>query len=237
MSLAPTPTVHAVAARVEMASHSPLNEHISKQVLLEVERQAHRLFESAEDSSIALGDLYAHGSRTANLAVQIGKVLGLASIDLTLLGLGALLHDIGKALVPTSIREKDGALSVLELTVIRRHTTHGESILRSVFNGQPEIADAIAGIAYSHHERWDGNGYPQGLKGEAIPLLARITAVADVFDALISPRSYKPAWSLDRAINAIVSEREKQFDPRCVDAFIELVSANALVPLSSANDH
>ena len=135
----------------------------------------------------------------------------------------APLHDIGKIGIPDEILLKDGSLSDDEWTVMKTHTLIGESVLdvaeieRDHDSGVISKAIKIAG---SHHERWDGTGYPRGIAGEAIPLEARIMSLADMYDALVSARPYKNAWSHDRAVGEIISKRGKQFDPLIVEAFM-----------------
>ena len=134
----------------------------------------------------------------------------------------SILHDIGKVAVPDKILRKPGKLTLLEYEVIKTHTTLGGDALKEVaarVKGQSFLSIATE-IAYHHHERWDGNGYPSGLKGEEIPLSARITALADFFDAVTSKRIYKPAFSLERTRALILEGKGCQFDPDLVDAFL-----------------
>ncbi len=134
----------------------------------------------------------------------------------------SILHDIGKVAVPDKILRKPGKLTILEYEVIKTHTTLGGDALKEVaarVRGQSFLSIATE-IAYHHHERWDGNGYPSGLKGEEIPLSARITALADFFDAVTSKRIYKPAFSLERTRALILEGKGCQFDPDLVDAFL-----------------
>ena len=135
----------------------------------------------------------------------------------------APLHDIGKINIPDGILNKPGKLSEEEFEIMKTHTTAGKKIMEdaiSTVEGENYLKEARNMAAY-HHERWDGKGYPEGLHGEVIPLSARIMAVADVFDALTSPRVYKPAFSLEKSIEIITEEKGKQFDPKCVEVFLE----------------
>ncbi len=135
----------------------------------------------------------------------------------------APLHDIGKINIPDGILNKPGKLTPEEFDIMKTHTTAGKKIMEdaiSTVEGENYLKEARNMAAY-HHERWDGKGYPEGLHGEVIPLSARIMAVADVFDALTSPRVYKPAFSLDKALGIITEESGKQFDPKCVEVFME----------------
>ena len=133
------------------------------------------------------------------------------------MSLAATMHDVGKIAVPDAILLKPGALTPEERREMEQHAERGRRILSGSASPVMRLAAEIAG---SHHERWDGTGYPQGLTGEAIPLSGRMVAVADVFDALISARSYKPAWSLERARAHLESEAGRHFDPACVAAFL-----------------
>lgn len=134
----------------------------------------------------------------------------------------SILHDIGKVAVPDKILRKPGRLNLMEYEVIKTHTTLGGDALKEVaarVSGQSFLTIAME-IAYFHHERWDGKGYPKGLKGMDIPLSARITALADFFDAVTSKRIYKPAFSIKRARALILDGKGCQFDPDVVDAFL-----------------
>jgi putative two-component system response regulator len=136
------------------------------------------------------------------------------------------MHDLGKIAVPDVILGKTSGLDAPEWLVMRQHATIGGSILA---NSSSELLQAGRVIALSHHERWDGKGYPLGLAGEDIPLWGRICAVADTFDAVTSERSYKPAYSNDIALRILREESGKQFDPRIVEVFIECFDAIATV--------
>jgi len=127
------------------------------------------------------------------------------------------MHDIGKLGTPDHILLKPGPLTPEEFDIMKRHAVIGYEILK---DSQSRVLRAGAVIAHSHHEKFDGSGYPQGLAGEAIPLHGRIVAVADVFDALTSERPYKKAWEVARAVEFIRAGAGAHFDPRCVDAFL-----------------
>jgi len=128
------------------------------------------------------------------------------------------LHDIGKIGVRDSILNKPGPLSMDEYEIVKKHPSIGDSIV-SELGLSPEERSIIR----HHHERWDGAGYPDGLSGEQIPLLARILSVADAFDAMTSKRAYRNAMSLDQALAELFKNRGKQFDPLALDAFLEVV--------------
>lgn len=128
----------------------------------------------------------------------------------------APLHDLGKIGIPDAVLGKAGALSSEEWDVMRRHTTIGCGLLRDQASPVLQLG---AEIALSHHERWDGTGYPLGLRGADIPLSGRIVALADVFDALTTVRPYKPAWLVEQAVDQIVADSGTHFDPDVVTAF------------------
>lgn len=132
------------------------------------------------------------------------------------------LHDIGQAPTPDSILSKSGTLTSQEFADLKDHTLRGAASLERASEGRPTepFLEIALQIVRSHHERWDGSGYPQGLKGEEIPLAARVVALADVYDALTTTRPYKPAWSPERAREALLAGRGSQFDPAVVDAFL-----------------
>jgi HD-GYP domain-containing protein (c-di-GMP phosphodiesterase class II) len=135
----------------------------------------------------------------------------------------APLHDVGKIRIPDAVLNKPGKLTPEEFEIMKTHATVGKEIIDkaiSTVEGGSYLKEARNMAAY-HHERWDGKGYPEGLKGEEIPLSARVMAVADVFDALTSKRIYKPAFSIEEALKIIEEGRGTQFDPRCVDVFLE----------------
>lgn len=157
-----------------------------------------------------------HVARVATVARIIAEELGQPAEYARTLYLAAPLHDVGKIGVPDAILNKPGKLDDAEIVTMRKHVEVGEKILA---DGDSDLVQMAAEIAGAHHERWDGAGYPKGLAGHAIPLSARITSVADVFDALCSARVYKPAWTVDAARAEIRRCAGTQFDPACVDAF------------------
>jgi len=157
-----------------------------------------------------------HVARVATVAKIIAEELGQSADFARTLYLAAPLHDVGKIGVPDAVLNKPGRLDADEQAMMRRHVEFGEKILE---DGDSDLVQMAADVAAGHHERWDGQGYPRGLKGDAIPLSARITAVADVFDALCSRRVYKPAWPVADARLEIKKGAGTQFDPACVAAF------------------
>ena len=150
----------------------------------------------------------------------------------------APLHDVGKINIPDEVLNKPGKLTPEEFEIMKTHTTAGKKILENAIDtvqGGNYLKEARNMAAY-HHERWDGKGYPEGLHGEVIPLSARIMAIADVFDALTSPRIYKPAFPLDKALDIITDGSGTQFDPKCVEAFMDSLS-EAKVILKKYNEN
>lgn len=148
----------------------------------------------------------------------------LSGENLKLIVRGAPLHDLGKVGIPEEVLFKPGKLSSEEWEIIKTHSKRGAELLRKSLQDVPNsfpFLEVAAEIAHSHHEHWDGSGYPDGLKGEEIPVSARIVAVVDVFDALITTRPYKRIWSLEEAKDLIEAGRGTHFDPDVVDAFCE----------------
>jgi len=163
-----------------------------------------------------------HLTRMAKYSALIGRHLGLGTETVHVLEVAAPMHDIGKIGIPDAVLLKDGPLTPDETGVMRAHPRMGYDILK----GSPsKYLSMGAIIALGHHEKFDGSGYPNGLHGEDIPLVARIVAVADVFDALVSERPYKRAWPADEGIEFLKSQRDRHFDPTCIDAFLSDRSA------------
>ena len=158
-----------------------------------------------------------HLMRMARYSALIGMNLGLGAETSHVLEVAAPMHDIGKIGIPDAILLKNGPLTREEDETMRRHPRIGYDILK----GSPsKYLSMGAIIALGHHEKFDGSGYPNGLHGDDIPLVARIVAVADVFDALVSERPYKHAWPIVESVEYLKSQRGRHFDPRCVDAFL-----------------
>jgi putative two-component system response regulator len=160
-----------------------------------------------------------HAERVGRAAGALGELLGLAMPTIALLRAAAPLHDIGKIGIPDSILLKPSSLTPSELEIMRTHTTIGGAILAHSDTAELLLAKRIA---LSHHERWDGSGYPHGLIGEGTPISGRIVAVVEVFDALVHDQPYKQAWSIDEAVSEISAQCASQFDPDVVDAFLRL---------------
>ncbi len=160
-----------------------------------------------------------HTERVGHLAALLGRRLGLASRTGALVRIAAPLHDVGKIAIPDHILVKPERLSAEEFEVVKTHAAVGARILSG---GRSELLEVAERIARSHHERWDGGGYPDGLVGDAIPLVARLVTVADVFDVLVHERPYKEEWSVADAAEEIRRAAGTQLDPQVVEAFDDL---------------
>jgi CHASE2 domain-containing sensor protein len=189
-----------------------------------------RLAQAAESRDMDTGQ---HIERIGHLCERLALRVGLGATQAQLLRHASAMHDIGKIGIPDRVLLKPGSLDDEEWTIMRTHTTIGAEILAGSTSPLVQMAEVIA---RTHHERWDGTGYPQGLRGEQIPLIGRICAVCDVFDALISARPYKHAWPRAAALDAIAKGRGSQFDPALVDAFLGLPSEDHHDPPSNL-DH
>jgi HD-GYP domain-containing protein (c-di-GMP phosphodiesterase class II) len=165
-----------------------------------------------------------HSQRVTGLTLGLARYLGIKGDALKYVQWGALLHDIGKMGIPDQLLLKEGPLTLDEMQIMQQHPGHGYKLLSSI----PFLRPALD-IPYSHHEKWDGTGYPRGLRGEEIPLAARIFAVVDVWDALISDRPYRKAWSRERALNYIKNQSDKHFDPRIVEAFLDYILKTEII--------
>ncbi|NOQ35597.1 MAG: response regulator [Methylococcaceae bacterium] len=159
-----------------------------------------------------------HISRVAEYSRLLAHYYGLNDDDAEIIYAAAPMHDIGKIAVDSKILHKKGKLTTEEYTAMKEHATFGHKILQ---NSQRKILKAAEIIAYQHHEKWDGSGYPRGLKAENIHIYGRIVSFADVFDALSNPRAYKKAWSKEEVLNYITEEAGKHFDPHLVELFLK----------------
>lgn len=162
-----------------------------------------------------------HSDRVTNLTVEFAKFMNIPRKDLVHIYRGALLHDIGKIGIPDAILLKPGKLNDEEMAIMQKHPQYAYDLLYPT-----EFLRLALDIPYSHHEKWDGSGYPQGLKGEAIPLSARLFAIVDVFDALTSDRPYRMAWTKEQTLDYIKEKSGTHFDPKVVDAFLEYMRSN-----------
>lgn len=162
-----------------------------------------------------------HTQRVGTMVARLAQCFDMSPVEIERLRWAAPLHDLGKIGIPDSILLKPGKLDPPEFDVIKKHTHIGAGILAGSQSARLSLAELIA---LTHHERWDGFGYPHGLRGAAIPIEGRLVAVADVFDALTHARPYKPAWPLNDALREITRQREQQFDPLAVDALLSIIN-------------
>jgi len=192
--------------------------------LLEIERQQRALLNAAyHDTVVALAGALeskdtgtrAHSERVQLYAVELARACAPQLLDDPSIEYGFVLHDVGKIGIPDNVLQKPAPLSLPERRLIEKHTILGEQMLEGVSFMSPECLSVVR----SHHERWDGQGYPDGRRGDEIPLGARVFAVADALDAITSDRPYRREQSWDSAVDEIVAESGKQFDPHVVDAF------------------
>lgn len=166
---------------------------------------------------------FEHSCHVSADAVLLAKAIGLNNNEVRTVKEAGLLHDIGKIGIPESILKKQGKLTDEEYEIMKTHVVNSTEMIHHLPN-----MDYVIPAVLAHHERYDGNGYPRGLKGEEIPLLGRILAVCDSYDAITSKRSYKEALSKEYAIAELQRNRGTQFDPVLVDAFVKLIYAGKL---------
>jgi putative nucleotidyltransferase with HDIG domain len=159
-----------------------------------------------------------HTQRVTELTLRLARTMGVPEADLVHIRRGALLHDIGKMAIPDSILHKPGPFTAEEAEIMRRHPTYAYELLYPIAYARPALD-----IPYCHHEKWDGTGYPRGLRGEQIPLAARIFAVVDVWDALCHDRPYRPAWSEAEALKYIREKTGQDFEPRVAEIFLQML--------------
>ncbi|VVE66255.1 response regulator receiver [Pandoraea captiosa] len=178
------------------------------------------------------GGTATHMWRVGALAWRFAQALGMSGIESQALGLAAALHDTGKLCIPNAILDKPGKLSPEEMQMMRMHPQLGGDMLNAIGGAACELA---ATVARTHHERFDGRGYPYGLSGNRIPLAGRIVALVDVFDALASHRPYRAALSPAQIVAAMLAERGRHFDPWLLDAFLEHSLIGALEISSGAH--
>jgi HD-GYP domain-containing protein (c-di-GMP phosphodiesterase class II) len=166
-------------------------------------------------------DTGAHIERIGRFSTLLAEQVGLESERCELMSYAAPLHDVGKVAIPDAILLKPGSLTSEERAIVETHAEEGYRLLRG---SSSSILDMAATIALSHHEKWDGSGYPRGLVGEQIPIEGRIVAITDVFDALTSDRVYRPAFTIERAVEMMREQRARHFDPVLLDTFLEVLS-------------
>jgi len=176
-----------------------------------------------------------HSARVGKICALLGQVLGLSSADIGVLTWVGALHDVGKLAVTEAVLQKhSGSFTEAEWADLRRHSVVGEHLVMALHERLAPIAEAVR----SHHERWDGTGYPDGLAGGAIPEWARIVAVADVYDLLTHQQPYRHSTLVhDAAVQSVVEGRGTKFEPRVVDAFVHLDQRGVLAPIAQSMQH
>lgn len=205
-------------ARKHMADHASwLAGEVRKATKEIMARERETVFRMSKAAEYRDPETGAHILRMAHFSMLIARELGLSAEDQQLLLEAAPMHDIGKVGIPDKILLKPARLNEQEFEVMKQHAIFGYELLSG---SSSKLLQAGADIARGHHEKFDGSGYPYGLKGEEIPIFSRIVAVADVFDALTSERPYKKAWEVPVAVDFLKKGRGTHFDPACVDAFL-----------------
>jgi HD-GYP domain-containing protein (c-di-GMP phosphodiesterase class II) len=210
------------------------NAQLFNDLKMELEKKQSLFFHTtiAMAAAIEAKDLYTHGhtSRVTNYALEIARKVSLKNKEVANnekffedVHIASLLHDIGKIGIPETILNKVGALTPEERKIINEHPSIGVNILQPIH----ELKTVLLGVKY-HHERFDGNGYPEGLKGDEIPLIAAIISVADSFDAMTSDRPYRKGLSRTQAIEEIKQQNGKQFNPSVITAFLEVIAENKI---------
>lgn len=193
-----------------------LEASILRMELIETQREMiEKMGEIGESRSQETGN---HVKRVAKFSYLLAVLTGMSHEDAMQLKLASPMHDIGKVAIPDSILLKPGKLTVEEFEVMKGHSAIGYNVFK---HSQRDLLRVAAIIAHEHHERWDGNGYPNNLAGTDIHIIGRITAIADVFDALGTERVYKKAWPIDEIITYMIEQSGKQFDPELIDLFIK----------------
>jgi len=189
-----------------------------RQAITDLERSYDITLEALGDAlDLKDAETEGHSKRVTAFTIAVARAMGLSAEKIRVIARGAFLHDIGKMAIPDAILRKPGALTPEEIEIMREHCWHGFQILRKI----PFLAEA-ADIVYAHQERYDGSGYPRKLKGDEIPLGARIFALADTMDAIMSDRPYRPAQPFSAARDEIVRWSGRQFDPQIVKVFLQM---------------
>ena len=203
--------VEYISVRTNMTQEMALREDI----VATQEEVLHTLGELSESRSKETGD---HVNRVSLFSEILARAYGCSSQEVALLKMASPMHDIGKVVIPDAILLKPGKLTDEEFTHMKEHTVYGYDIFNK---SKHELLKTAALVSHEHHEKWDGSGYPRGLKGEEIHIFGRITAVSDVFDALSHDRVYKKAWSIEETLEFIKSESGKAFEPKLVELLFE----------------
>lgn len=205
--------------QLELAAHAHRLEEAVREATAELaSREREMIWRLARAIEMRDGGTGAHVARVAAISLLIAEGLSLAPNFCQMIYVAAPLHDIGKIGIRDAVLNKPGKLTPQEMAEIREHVDYGVRLLE---NGTSDLIRVATAIIGGHHEKWDGSGYPRGLSGTAIPIEARVTAIADVFDALTSARPYKEAWPTQRAYDEVVRLSGSHFDPDCVRVFCE----------------
>lgn len=208
---------HSLETEVEEKTHTI--EELNVEIEQTLQDTLFTVGEIAEHRSMETGY---HVKRVSEYAHQLAKLVDLSADECELLRLASSLHDIGKIAIPDAILQKPGRLSEQEYGIMKQHAEYGYQILK---NSPRKIFKAAAVVAHTHHEKWNGSGYPRGLSGDSIPLFGRITGLVDVFDALGSDRCYKKGWEMEKVLDFIQEERGRHFDPSLVDHFLKNIES------------
>ena len=219
---------HDITALKELESElRTLNQKLEARVLERTQALANSYDYTLEGWAKALElrdkETEGHSRRVTETTLIVARELGIPEDELEHIRRGAILHDIGKMAIPDDVLLKPGALTPAEREVMQQHPAIAFQLLEKI----PYLAESID-IPYCHHERWDGTGYPRGLQGKEIPLPARIFAVADVWDALLSDRPYSREWKREDAIAYLVEQAGSHFDPKIVNVFLDLVEKEVI---------
>lgn len=208
-----------------------VQEYIAiREDITEVYNLQNEIIETQKEMLERLGDLAEtrseetgrHVHRVAEYSALLARYYGLDEKEISLIKMASPMHDIGKIAIPDSVLLKPGRLDKEEFAIMKTHAEKGYEVFKT---SKRDLLQAASIIAYEHHERWDGEGYPRQLKGEDIHLYGRITAIADVFDALGTERVYKEAWPLEKILELFKEEQGKQFDPQLIELFFENIEA------------
>jgi len=212
-------------------SNNEVKEYIAiREDLTEIYNLQNEIIETQKEMLERLGDLVEtrsketghHVHRVAEYSALLAQYSGLDAKEVELIRMASPMHDIGKIAIPDVILLKPDRLDKEEFEIMKTHAQKGYEVFK---NSKRDLLQAAATIAYEHHERWDGKGYPRGLKEEDIHLYGRITAIADVFDALGTQRVYKEAWPLEKILQLFKEEQGQQFDPKLLEIFFENIDA------------